>query len=545
MTDTRTSGSDLWSIASADVEHETEERLFTALRIEASQFWPVIASAESKADFNTRMSVLEDSLNAATVAVLDEDTEGHFASLRTRLASAFEQDFDLVQTRRTAQRQAHFASLQREVIAELTEEQEKEQERLRKGIEGPKDFANASLHVADGAYGDTAPYKEDWDRVQKSIEEKADGCQYCKGARTRSGDPNHMCSSHRSEMRNSYATHPASENYWTSKLHTADGPTTTDPNFLDGPAANQSGPTSSEGTPGSSAPDIASGINPTLDHSEGPNILPEEDVANSVTGLREFVTAASRLDFKRANVGDVGTYHDDGAGWAQFDGKQVLVTNESDDGRVAIVLTNENGSPIDPQMGTGIWVNPGTIASKVSSDIPEWDEIMNDPTVQATWARIRQITSDYISAQRGEDSMDGISSSDVNHTFYDVAKMFKGKSIGNWVPDAVNYMVQTIEDNDPYHQKYSRKTAVGDPKSDKKASVIAWTANGSDITPLAGEIMDAADGSISDAEAVVPFIDKVTGKDIACLTDYNYHTPVAEILKHRPELTKFSGLIEV
>ena len=116
---TRTSGDDLWSIASADVESEIEESLFTAARVEASQFWPVVASATSPADFSNRMELISNQLDAVTASVLTDETDGFYATLRTRLTDAFEQDYALLSGKRTAAARRHQADLQREVLSEL------------------------------------------------------------------------------------------------------------------------------------------------------------------------------------------------------------------------------------------------------------------------------------------------------------------------------------------------------------------------------------------------------------------------------------------
>lgn len=124
MTDSRTSGADLWTAASADVEQETHDRLFTAARIEAAEYWPVLANASSRDDFRNRLSVVASQLDAAVASVLDEDTEGYFATIRSDLTAAFAQDFDILQGRKAAQRRRHEATLQREVIADIRREAE-------------------------------------------------------------------------------------------------------------------------------------------------------------------------------------------------------------------------------------------------------------------------------------------------------------------------------------------------------------------------------------------------------------------------------------
>jgi hypothetical protein len=74
----------------------------------------------------------------------------------------------------------------------------------------------ANLRRESAEYGDTGPHQADWqDRLAKHRED-TDNCRHCKSARTRSGDPEAECGPHRDSIRNQYATHPASENYWAS-----------------------------------------------------------------------------------------------------------------------------------------------------------------------------------------------------------------------------------------------------------------------------------------------------------------------------------------
>jgi len=65
-------------------------------------------------------------------------------------------------------------------------------------------------------YGDTRPHQQDWQDQLAGLKAETVDCRHCKSARTRSGNPDAICGPHRQNMRNQYAVHPASENYWAS-----------------------------------------------------------------------------------------------------------------------------------------------------------------------------------------------------------------------------------------------------------------------------------------------------------------------------------------
>jgi hypothetical protein len=70
--------------------------------------------------------------------------------------------------------------------------------------------------VTAGAYGDTGPYQQEWQDQYAELKKQTENCPHCKGAKTRTGDPEAICKPHRDNMRLQYATSPASENYWAS-----------------------------------------------------------------------------------------------------------------------------------------------------------------------------------------------------------------------------------------------------------------------------------------------------------------------------------------
>jgi hypothetical protein len=80
---------DLWSEATRDVEAERHERVITASRIEASSYWPFLAAAQTEAEFDNRLALIEDKIvEGAQRIATDEGVEDNvvpeiLASLRS------------------------------------------------------------------------------------------------------------------------------------------------------------------------------------------------------------------------------------------------------------------------------------------------------------------------------------------------------------------------------------------------------------------------------------------------------------------------------
>lgn len=87
-------------------------------------------------------------------------------------------------------------------------------------------------------------------------------------------------------------------------------------------------------------------------------LAPPEDANWEALKAQPFPFGLNTVNGSRrtAAVGDTGTYHDT-QGWKMWDGKPVKITMGPDErGFVGIIELNEDGTPWDPNMGSGIWV---------------------------------------------------------------------------------------------------------------------------------------------------------------------------------------------
>lgn len=239
---------DLWTTAAADSEQETAERLFTAARIEAAQYWPLLAAADTEDDFINRMSMVEHQLDRVTASVLDEDTQSYYPQLRARLSTELATDFAKISNLRKDAAVKRTARLQAEAREELR----------RQAIATVKKGKNGYETHCDAC------------RLQPMT-----GLTY-EGA-------TNLASTHNKANHGTTAFRRVAE----------DGATTDDPNFLEGPAEGQTGPADTGGTPGSDTDTPESKSGGENDDSKGPNIIDSEDIKSSGA----FRTAA--VEFQR------------------------------------------------------------------------------------------------------------------------------------------------------------------------------------------------------------------------------------------------------
>jgi len=92
----------LWITASSDAQQEADHRQFTALRVEASEYWPVLAAAGSPGDFNNRLALVAPNLDKLVEKHASDSAT--FITLRGQLEEAFVNDFATVHEARFAAR---------------------------------------------------------------------------------------------------------------------------------------------------------------------------------------------------------------------------------------------------------------------------------------------------------------------------------------------------------------------------------------------------------------------------------------------------------
>lgn len=91
---------DLWTEASRDVEAETRERRFTAARVATAPVWTFLAAAEHPADFENRLAVVADRIDAVCASLADG---AEFAVLRNEINAAYARDFSILNEDRLRQ----------------------------------------------------------------------------------------------------------------------------------------------------------------------------------------------------------------------------------------------------------------------------------------------------------------------------------------------------------------------------------------------------------------------------------------------------------
>lgn len=97
---------DLWASASQDTEQENHDRAFTALRMQASKFWPILASAYDAKDFDNRYEVIGDKLDVMTATVAGGNP-AVYTTLATELRDEFIKDFHTAMTKTAAKASVH------------------------------------------------------------------------------------------------------------------------------------------------------------------------------------------------------------------------------------------------------------------------------------------------------------------------------------------------------------------------------------------------------------------------------------------------------
>ena len=84
----------LWTTASEDTLKSTHAKLFATLRVEAVQYWPFLAEAETPTDFGNRLALISTDLDK--IVRRNTDDSATFLSSRAELEAAFVKDFDTV-----------------------------------------------------------------------------------------------------------------------------------------------------------------------------------------------------------------------------------------------------------------------------------------------------------------------------------------------------------------------------------------------------------------------------------------------------------------
>lgn len=84
---------DLWTEASYDAEADMRERRFTAARVAVAPLWSFLAAAEHPRDFENRLAVVADRIDAACQSLA---SGAEFAVLRHEIDAALQQDFSIL-----------------------------------------------------------------------------------------------------------------------------------------------------------------------------------------------------------------------------------------------------------------------------------------------------------------------------------------------------------------------------------------------------------------------------------------------------------------
>jgi hypothetical protein len=318
----------VFASAAGDAERESAERLFTALRISAGEYWGFVAQASSDSEFESRLALIETGLHGVTASLLDDTTSNYYASLRNRLETEWREDFTTVHTERV---KAHRANLQRQVFAEL------------KTAESDK-YPGYNENKPDVDPNGDYPGWNEWD-PEKAIDDKTkkqssrktsawkredldngdyytpiDGLKLDNVTRAAIKTVHDALSPENQAKFTATPIDKAADIAWKliskhSSLRTkaenaagSDGPDGDSETFLSGPAEGQSGPASGGETPGSGGEDNASGDGPTMDESAGNLLLPDETVVNKVSSLHEvpmFMTREAAAAFTRQHYNHI------------------------------------------------------------------------------------------------------------------------------------------------------------------------------------------------------------------------------------------------
>jgi hypothetical protein len=94
--------SDLWITASADTEAELAERLLAQARVASAGAWGFLASSVSRDDFENRIALVSQQLDAATEAAVGGNL-AHFTATRVALHDSIVGDFEQLYTERQAE----------------------------------------------------------------------------------------------------------------------------------------------------------------------------------------------------------------------------------------------------------------------------------------------------------------------------------------------------------------------------------------------------------------------------------------------------------
>jgi len=125
-----TNMNDMWVTASGNFENELQNSLVLEARLEATQYWPVLAASQSPQDFQNRIALIDDQITSVARKTT-QDQEGQYSFVRKALVKILTNDFRTVhearkqkESARAKRSQAHAKKLQREVLAELSKKAE-------------------------------------------------------------------------------------------------------------------------------------------------------------------------------------------------------------------------------------------------------------------------------------------------------------------------------------------------------------------------------------------------------------------------------------
>lgn len=140
--------SDLWHLATSDLEAEHTERRVLAARQAAASAWSFLASAVSREDFENRRALVGEQLDKAAQVATNDDPN-HYLAIRVALEDSFLEDFEALHTERQAEaqrRNAHRAFLRRQEA-----EAKKRAERLARS-------RRTATSAPEGADGPQCPF---------------------------------------------------------------------------------------------------------------------------------------------------------------------------------------------------------------------------------------------------------------------------------------------------------------------------------------------------------------------------------------------------
>ncbi|HYH52050.1 MAG TPA: hypothetical protein VEG38_21090, partial [Acidimicrobiia bacterium] len=105
---------DLWTEASRDTEREQREQRFTAARVAVAPLWPFLAGAVSETDFENRLAVSADKIDA----VCERLAEGaEFTALRRQVHTALQRDYAILAEAAAEERRQAFLERKRARLA--------------------------------------------------------------------------------------------------------------------------------------------------------------------------------------------------------------------------------------------------------------------------------------------------------------------------------------------------------------------------------------------------------------------------------------------